>query len=46
MELFAIALVFGASIGLGLAGAYALLSFVLFLMQRHVTPSPDTGTRR
>jgi hypothetical protein len=41
MAVFALVLVFLASIGLGLAGTYAMLSIVLFLMQRSVLPAPD-----
>jgi hypothetical protein len=41
MAVLAIALVFLASIGLGLAGTYGMLSIVLFLMQRSVLPATD-----
>ena len=41
MVVFALALVFLTSIGLGLAGTYAMLSIVLFLMQRSALPATD-----
>jgi hypothetical protein len=41
MAVFAIALLFLTSIGLGLAGTYGMLSIVLFLMQRSGMPATD-----
>jgi hypothetical protein len=46
MELSVIALAFVASVGLGLAGAHALLSLVLFLVQRAAARVGEAAARR